>query len=605
VFDIPRKRLVRTLIASSGVKSLSLFDGINDQGRLVTRQQLAAVTQTGLVEIFSRPFVDTSEADARASLKMKRKNMTRKANATIHIARADSVGSTLPIFDASFQGPDMVFAWTEGGVNLSFEKMRWMDEDSRELALLGSEEIIASKKVTAFNSETRNGVKDPAKTRVDESHTVVVNGGAEEDAEDAPSELSAHEEGHEDGEHEESASESDEESYREEEVEVDNTANSELMANGVDASISDNLDVDMTEAEPAPAPDHGNDDDQEEGAEPSFGDLVGAKSTEPISIVEALPSAEAGALVATVTRKDLAIPSGISLSTVLTQALRTNDNNLLESCFHNTDTEIIRSTIQRIDSSLAGTLIQKLAERLSSRPGRYGHLLVWVQWICVAHGGALGGRPEILNKIKTLYKVLNQRSKALDSLLLLKGKLDMLDAQLGLRKQLLAERGAPRDPDEGHVIYIEGEEKDDTSDEDEAMGGAPTSASPSKRKPQKTLQELVPEGDGSSDDDEDMPLTNGIIAESDASDYDSDEEAPVSQQEGGLVDDEAEESDEDSHPSDREEAESEDEVNSEDEDDSEMDDFIDDGPVEEVDSASEISIDQTPEKPPPKKNRRK
>ncbi len=166
----------------------------------------------------------------------------------------------------------------------------------------------------------------------------------------------------------------------------------------------------------------------------------------------------------------MATHSGVSLSTVLAQALHTNDNNLLESCFHNTDTQIIRSTIQRLDSKLAGILIQKLAERLSGRPGRYGHLLVWVQWICVAHGGAIGGQPDVLSKIKVLYGVLNQRSKTLDSLLLLKGKLDMLDAQLGLRKQLLSEGGPVRNADEGPVIYIEGEEEDSDNDSDHEEG---------------------------------------------------------------------------------------------------------------------------------------
>ena len=303
--------------------------------------------------------------------------------------------------------------------------------------------------------------------------------------------------------------------------------------------------------------------------------------------------------------------SAVSLSTVLTQALHTNDNNLLESCFHNTDTQIIRSTVQRLDSKLAGILIQKLAERLSGRPGRYGHLLVWVQWICVAHGGAIGGQPDVLNKIKTLYGVLNQRAKTLDSLLLLKGKLDMLDAQLGLRKQLLSEGGPVRNPDEGHVIYIEGEEEDRDSDEEEGVvnGDTRTASTTESGARKKNLHELIPVDEEGSEDDEDMPMTNGVVAEYDGSELDSedeDEDAPILQREGGIVDDEAEESDEDSHPSDREDDTSEEEdVSEAGEDDSEMDDFIDDGPIAEDDqeSASEISIDKTSEKPPAKMQR--
>lgn len=380
------------------------------------------------------------------------------------------------------------------------------------------------------------------------------------------------------------------------------------LANGIDATASEESEVDMREDVPT---DRSGGLDEQNNAKPSFGDLVAAKSTIPISITEAFPPAESSPLVPTESSKPVAVPSGISLSTVLTQALRTNDNNLLESCFHNTDTQIIRSTIQRIDSSLAGILIQKLAERLSSRPGRYGHLLVWVQWLCVAHGGAIGGQPDVLNRIKTLYKVLNQRSKALNPLLLLKGKLDMLDAQLGLRKQLLADRGPVRNPDGVHVVYIEGEEEEtDSSDEDEVVGNTSTTTPSSRKsKGKKNLDELVPDSDEESEGDEDMPMTNGVVAESDESDFDSeeDEERPIQQRDGGLVDDEAEESDEDSHPSDREDHISEEEDFSDDsEEDSEMNDFIDDGPIADTDPASEISIDKTPEKlPPPKKHRQR
>jgi U3 small nucleolar RNA-associated protein 5 len=372
------------------------------------------------------------------------------------------------------------------------------------------------------------------------------------------------------------------------------------LANGMDATASEDSEVEMDNAVRNAGSGGLNED---KNANPSFGDLIAAKSAKHISIPDAFLSPDAGPLVPPESSKLVTVPSGISLSTVLTQALRTNDNNLLESCFHNTDTQIIRSTIQRMDSSLAGILIQKLAERLSSRPGRYGHLLVWVQWICVAHGGAIGSQPQVVSKVKLLYKVLNQRSKALDSLLLLKGKLDMLDAQLGLRRQLLEERGPLRHPNESRVVYIEGEEEDDSDGSDESAAVADvtsTSPSRSKRKQKKNLDELVPISDVESDGDEDMPMTNGVFAESEGSDLDSDggEEGLIQHGEGGLVDDEAEESDVDSHPSDLEEISEEEEISDDNEEDSEMNDFIDDGPIAETDSTSETSIDKMLEKPP-------
>jgi len=340
---------------------------------------------------------------------------------------------------------------------------------------------------------------------------------------------------------------------------------------------------------------------EDASAEPTFGERLAAKNPDTISIADALVPSASSTLVATGPEKSLSIPSGVSLSTVLTQSLRTNDQNLLESCFHTTDLNTIRLTIQRLDSSLAGVLIQKLAERLSSRPGRYGHLLVWVQWTCIAHGGAIAGRPEIASKIKTLYKVLNERSQSLDNLLLLKGKLDMLDAQLTLRRQLQADRRPSRDPDdEDDVIYIEGQEEDFSSDEDETAETAVTVTK--SRPPKKALPDLIEE-EAESEDDEDMPLTNGIQhSDDDDDDDDADSDEEAAEEDGGLVDDEAVESNEDSHPSDQEE-ESEEEDGDTDEVDSEMDSFINDGSIE-VDSESDIDVDDTPKKPPFKKTKR-
>jgi hypothetical protein len=115
------------------------------------------------------------------------------------------------------------------------------------------------------------------------------------------------------------------------------------------------------------------------------------------------------------------------------------------------------------------------------------------------------------------------------------------------------------------------------------------------------LQDLVEE-DAESEDDEPMPLTNGVLHSDDDEDsVDSDDEAAMQEHED-LVDDEAVESNDDSHPSDQQEESDEEEEDS-DEVDSEMDSFIDDGSVE-FESASDIDVDETPEKPPSKKAKR-
>jgi U3 small nucleolar RNA-associated protein 5 len=266
-------------------------------------------------------------------------------------------------------------------------------------------------------------------------------------------------------------------------------------------------------------------EDAEESGEPSFGDLVRANASEAIDVAGAFEDPSLRAL-SYPRGTQIQPPSGASLGTVLTQALKTNDVSLLESCLNAPDVNTIRATIQRLESPLAGTLLQKLADRLHRRPGRAGSLMVWVQWTLVSHGGYLATQPDLIKKLAELNKVIDERAKGLQSLLSLKGKLDMLEAQIELRKSMQIQR---RRLDEGEedegVIYVEGQE----SEEEEAAA-----------KPKRLVAngDLKGISDEESDVSEDMPMTNGIIADSDEEDDSSED--------GDLIDDEAEETDADS-----------------------------------------------------------
>lgn len=584
MYDMAQQKLSRTLIVSSGVESLSVST-LESQDDALASQLLAVTTEAGIVELFSNPFQQPpKQAELSGTVKSQRKGLTRKATASIKLIRPDSKGIVVPVFQALIYGPDVVLASTDGGVDVSFQKVRWMDEGTGELLFDGTREVFKSKSASSLNTATTNGVKDVAQTHVDESRVVVMDAVAGGKSQDTVIEISSEDEIVEDAE-EESAADAEDES-NDEESDPEDTQ----MADPGEALIDG----------PKQTRDENEPEENEQASEPTFGELLAARNPEAISIADAFVHPDSTALTARAPEKALSIPSGVSLSTVLTQSLRTNDQNLLESCFHTTDLNVIRLTIQRLDSSLAGVLIQRLAERLASRPGRYGHLLVWVQWTCIVHGGAIAGHPEVAPKIKILYKVLNERSRSLDNLLLLKGKLDMLDAQLTLRRQLQAERGSARDPeDEDDIIYVEGQDDDYSSDEDET---AETPVMATKPRPaKKALQDLVEE-DAESEDNEPMPLTNGVLHSDDDEDsVDSDDEA-AGQEPEGLVDDEAVESNDDSHPSDQQEESDEEEEDS-DEVDSEMDSFIDDGSVE-FESASDIDVDETPEKPPSKKAKR-
>ena len=128
-----------------------------------------------------------------------------------------------------------------------------------------------------------------------------------------------------------------------------------------------------------------DDDNAAEAEDMTFGDRLRAEGPEPvhesriISVEDAFdPNPER--TVATQKSRPLAPPNANSLGTVLTQALRTNDKQLLDSCLQVVDVESVYATVERLPSPLVGTLLQRLAERLHRSPGRAGMLMAWVQW---------------------------------------------------------------------------------------------------------------------------------------------------------------------------------------------------------------------------------
>ncbi|KAJ2907100.1 hypothetical protein MKZ38_007615 [Zalerion maritima] len=213
-------------------------------------------------------------------------------------------------------------------------------------------------------------------------------------------------------------------------------------------------------------------EDSDSDNAPTFGDLV--RHHDPIDVPSTLTTQQQPSTALTTgTGKQIGSPSLSSLTTVLTQSLRTDDADLLESCLRIAEVNTVRNTIQRLDSVLASSLLTKLASRLHRRPGRAGTLMTWVQWTLVCHGGALAKDPDLNLKLVELQRVLRERAEGLPSLLALKGKLDMLESQIMNRRAVIRSQrlggagnniiGDDSDKNEEEIIYVEGE---DDSDDD-------------------------------------------------------------------------------------------------------------------------------------------
>ncbi|KAL9473440.1 hypothetical protein ACSS6W_007820 [Trichoderma asperelloides] len=287
------------------------------------------------------------------------------------------------------------------------------------------------------------------KNTIDESRTTVAGTDALQSSQADPIEISDDADSDEDLSDMEDAND---------EADAGKGAESQSLANGPQNPKKDDADDGESDAE---------------GTSPSFGELL--RGNEIIDVNALLQQSAADSIAAVESsRSAIAPPTHQSLTTVLTQALKSDDTDLLESCLHTTDIPTIQNTIERIDSSLAGVLLNKLAARLHRRPGRAGTLMTWVQWTLVAHGGALAAQPKLLHDLNSLQKVLAERAKGLNSLLALKGKLDILEGQMELRRKMQRSAGLLQDgeddADEEDVIYVEGEEND--VEKDAAANGA-------------------------------------------------------------------------------------------------------------------------------------
>ncbi|CEJ80653.1 hypothetical protein VHEMI00824 [[Torrubiella] hemipterigena] len=207
----------------------------------------------------------------------------------------------------------------------------------------------------------------------------------------------------------------------------------------------------------------GDDEDGSDGeaTSPSFGELLRGSDAVDVTALLAQPITAAG-VVARTSDKAINPVSHRSLTATLTQALKSDDTDLLESCLSTGDLPTIRNTIEEIDSTYAGILLTKLAARLYRRPGRAGNLMTWVQWTIIAHGGALASQPKVIQGLNGLQKVLAERAKGLNSLLALKGKLDLLQGQMDLRRKMQSGKGIADEDDldedvDEHVIWVEGD----------------------------------------------------------------------------------------------------------------------------------------------------
>lgn len=111
-----------------------------------------------------------------------------------------------------------------------------------------------------------------------------------------------------------------------------------------------------------------------------------------------------------------------SLSHLLSQALSSNDEAMLELSLGVRDKRTISTSIQELDAELVGLLLTKLTWRLSHKPNRAADLSEWLALVLSS------GKVQNTQQLRPLRNLLQERVKSFPHLLQLEGRLSVLAA---------------------------------------------------------------------------------------------------------------------------------------------------------------------------------
>ena len=165
-------------------------------------------------------------------------------------------------------------------------------------------------------------------------------------------------------------------------------------------------------------------------------------------------------------------PKADSLVTVLSQALKSGDEDLLEQCLGVHDTHVISNTIQLLSAPLTLPLVDTLVRKLEKRPNRAATLCPWVRFLLLHHTSYLVSVPGLDQRLAGLHKLATRRVAVLPRLLGLSGRLDLMLSQIS--KHGSGHQQALQDKDKAAVeMYVDrdsDEEGEEEEEEDEVEG---------------------------------------------------------------------------------------------------------------------------------------
>jgi len=155
------------------------------------------------------------------------------------------------------------------------------------------------------------------------------------------------------------------------------------------------------------------------------------------------------------------LPTTQSLSTVLVQALKSNDNSMLDHCLFGTTTnqETVQNTVRRLPITSLIPFLNVLSKKLLSNPNAANLIVVWIRSILLHHTSYLMTIPDITKILSRLHQTVDSRLTVFKKLVKLSGRLELVLSQIAQHNTAENSAIVPL------TVYNEGEEEGNVEEE--------------------------------------------------------------------------------------------------------------------------------------------
>lgn len=167
------------------------------------------------------------------------------------------------------------------------------------------------------------------------------------------------------------------------------------------------------------------------------------------------------------TEEVTAVPKADSSAVLLTQALHTEDSDLLEECLSCRDPVLVTNTVRRLPATSVVPFLQQVVTRLRNKPNRTKLLCHWVRSVLTEHTNYLTTVPAAAPIISEFYKAVDQRLTLMPHLLKLQGRLQLITSHIAKSSRSTGARRAAAVV--FHETAHEDEEDEAQDEEDEEM----------------------------------------------------------------------------------------------------------------------------------------